>query len=299
MAPTPGNEVFALVFAFGSALSFSTASVVFARFSKEISSAWMNTFKAVVCLVLMLLAVLVTRQWAPMSGGVVGALLGSGAIGLGVGDLFLLAAYAHMGASRTLMVFGFQPLLIGIASAPLFGQTVAPLQAVAICFFILCLFLLSFERYRRDGRWEIRGLAFALIGVTLDNSGVLLSRWSFENAPGLESFQANVVRTVGALLVFAIYSRLKPIGLVRHFRALSPRDRLLVLTAAFFGTFLSLSFYLFAVKNGHLASVSAVVLTGPVLAAAVECAVQKRTPSPSLVGGMLCLFAGMGIAFFA
>lgn len=290
-------QALALVAAFGSSLSFSTASVVFARFSREISSPWMNTMKASVAAVAFAIVLLLSGTWVPLDQRSGLALLTSGAIGLGIGDLFLLSAYARIGVSRTLMVFSFQPLLIGFASALIFGQDVGTARAIAILFFIACLFLLSFERYRSEGHWEIRGLVFALIGVGLDNSGVILSRWAFDQSQVLEPQQANLVRIAGALAVFAVFSLVKPIGLVKHFIALKPRDRALALGAPLVGTFLSLSLYLFAVKNGHLATVSAIVLSGPVLAALIESIVQKKPPSRYLIGGLLCLFLGMGLVF--
>lgn len=287
----------ALLAAFGSALSFSTASVAFTRFSREISSAWMNVVKAGVCWIAVSLVLLLSARTALPPAPSLGAFLGSGALGLGIGDLFLLAAFARIGASRTLMVFGFQPLLIGVASAALFGQSIGGARWIAIGFFMACLFLVSFERYRRDGHWELRGLAFALTGVVLDNTGVLLTRWGFDLDPATDPMTANWIRTSGALLVFFTWSFVRPINVRRGFAALAPRARGLAVLASLGGTFLSLSLYMFAVKNGHLASISAIVLSGPVLAATVESITQKKPPSRFLLGALVCLFAGMGVVF--
>lgn len=293
----PSLQILALIAAFGSALAFSTASIAFARFSKEISSPWMNAVKSSVAVTAFALVLLIGRIWGPLTPESAIALVVSGALGLGIGDLFLLSAYAHIGVSRTLMVFGFQPLLVGLASSVLFGQEIGPRRATAILFFVACLFLLSLERYKKEGHWEVRGLLYALLGVALDNSGVILTRWGFEHSDNLDPMQANFVRILGALAVFAVFSFFRPIGIVKHFRTLKPRDKALALSAPLAGTFLSLALYLFAVKNGHLASVSAIVLSGPVLAATLESAIQRKPPSRYVLGGLLCLFIGMGIVF--
>src|SRR5688572_5411471 len=130
------------ILALGSSLCFATASVVFARFTRETSSAWMNTYKALICLLALALTLLLTSTWNPVAQGPMAALLASGALGLGIGDLFLLLAFARIGASRTLLLFGFQPVILGVGASFLFGQPVEPRQALSIFFFMLCLFIL-------------------------------------------------------------------------------------------------------------------------------------------------------------
>lgn len=291
-------ENLALFAALGSALFFASASVVFARYSSQISVLWMNTFKAFVC-ALGVAVVLVFKGLSPITPRSLVILFSSGALALGIGDLFLLTAFARMGAARTLMLFGFQPVLIGVGSALFFGQPIGPERAIAIVFFMVCLFLLSFERYRTEGHWEIRGLLFAMAGVVLDNIGVLMTRWGFEQSPDLDPLQANLIRSLGALSVFAAISCLRPVYLWKNWKILPVPQRSLVAFAAFFGTSVSLSFYMFAVKNGHLASVSGVILTGPVFSAIIECIMKRKLPSWYLVGGLLCLLTGMGIALSA
>lgn len=287
------NASLAAILALGSSLCFATASVAFARFSREISSVWMNTFKAIVCFIALGLCLLLTATWDELPTPSALALFSSGALGLGVGDLFLLAAFARIGASRTLLLFGFQPVILGVGAAFLFGQPLQAGQAVAILFFMLCLFILSFERYKLDGHWEIKGLIFALTGVLLDNSGVLMTRWAFDHATNLDPFQANFFRVGGALIFFAAFALIRPFPLVKPFLNLHIKDRTLVILASLGGTFLSLGLYLNALKIGHLASISAIVLSGPIFSAILECVLQRKAPSRSLVLAFGCLFVGM------
>lgn len=292
------RETTALLAAAAASLCFSSASVLFARYTRLLSSVWMNTVKALVCWTALAVTVLLFGLWSVPAPASITGLAISGALGLGIGDLFLLSAFARLGASRTLMLFGFQPVLVGVGAALLFHQPVEPARAMGILFFILCLFLLSFERYKKDGHWELTGLLFALLGVVLDNVGVLMTRWSFEQSPELNPFTANLFRTSGALAVFALYSLFRPLGLREGFTRLPRTDRGLVVLASFCGSFLSLGFYLHAVKTGHLASISGLTLSGPLFAALIECLIQKKWPSPYLIAGLSCLFAGMGLVFF-
>ena len=67
------------------------------------------------------------------------------------------------------------------------------------------------------------------------------------------------------------------------------KDRSIVTAAGFFGTFLSLSFYLMAIQKGHLAAVSAVAGTAPLFAMMIEVGLGKRK---------FTAYLGAGLAFF-
>lgn len=255
----------------------------------------MNTFKALVSGVLFAASVVIFGLWSPLSLDVVAALVISGTLGLAIGDIFLLNAYIRMGAARTLILFGFQPLFLGAAAHWLFNQPMSGLRFLAILFFMACLFTFSLEKYRQEGHWEIRGLVFALVGVLFDNSGVLLSRWAFDQVPNMTAFQANLFRCSGAVFFFAVMALVRPIHFRSQWRALSPRARKLALVSAFLGTYLSLFLYLTAIKIGHLASISALGVAGPIITSAMECAYYQRAPSRYLLTALLFFMMGFAL----
>jgi drug/metabolite transporter (DMT)-like permease len=305
----------------GATLSFSSASLVFAKFSRSVSVLWMNTAKASVALALLCLTLpllwavngsfalftLGSGTWVPPSEITTYALLLSGVIGLGIGDLFLLDAFIRIGVSRTLMLYGFQPLLLGIGAALLFDQSFDLHRLVAIAFLIGCLLVFSIERYRETRSWEFRGLIMATIGVSMDTAGVLLTRFAFEKSPYTQPLEGHLVRCIGALLSYAVIAafiharrrargsteRTPVIGLVTNFLRLDLKSRGLLLLGCFGGTYLSLCLYLTAIQIGHLASLAAIAITGPMFAALLESIIQRKRPSRYLViafGLFLCGF---------
>jgi DME family drug/metabolite transporter len=280
--------------ALASAACFSSASLIFAEVSRRVSSLWMNAIKAAVAWVFFGLAV-GWLGWADIDAKVGLALLASGVLGLAVGDIFLLTAYARMGAARTLILFGFQPLFIGVAAHFLFGQEITWLRGLAVVFFLACLFVFSLERFRQDGRWEIYGLVAALVGVLFDNCGVLLTRWSFEQVTELNAFQANWIRCSGALIFFLLFGSVAKIELVKGWQQLQPKMRWLALFSSFLGTFMSLVLYLTAVKIGHLASLAALGLAGPLISSGLECAYNRKWPSRYLLVALFFFLCGFGI----
>ncbi len=308
-----GSNYLPYLLTLGATLSFSSASLVFARFSRRVSVLWMNTTKAAIafallCLTLPVIWIFTGTFTAPSLLSAVFLLL-SGAVGLGIGDLFLLDAFIRIGVSRTLMLYGFQPLILGVGAALFFDQTFDSHRLIAIAFLIGCLVIFSLERYRETRTWEIRGLVMAIIGVSLDTGGVLLTRYAFEDSPATRPLEGHLIRCVGALLAYAVLAaaihllrRAKKldtkqpvIGLIANFQNFDSRSRALLLLGCFGGTYLSLCLYLTAIQIGHLASISAIAITGPMFAALLEALINKRKPSWYLVSAFVLFLGGFAV----
>jgi len=206
-------EQLALFLALGATLSFGTASLFFRHFSKRASVLWVNTLKALVALTLLVPTLVVLRfwdlgplssSWSPPSVNSIQLLLTSGAIGLGVGDLFLLAAFLRLGVSRTLMLYGFQPLFLALAGFILFNQALDFKQFFALTTLIACVVVFSLEarslklKSPSDANGRGLGLVFGLIGVSMDSSGVILTRLALEQSQSMHSLEAHWILCLGA-----------------------------------------------------------------------------------------------------
>jgi len=255
---------------------FASASLVFTHFSKRTNVYWVNMFKAMVALVAGLVAMIFLDDLTWTKGQIYFVL--SGMIGLLVADVFLLKAFLLLGPGRSLVLFGFQPLFIGITAYYLFGQTMTLMQLVSIFFLLACLFVFSLENKRMYKSWGIKGLAFALIAIILDGVGLLLSKAGFE-ASQTHFIQANMIRSVGAFVGFYILSFFISFPLVFTYKKLSLKEKYIISIGCFFGTFLALSLYMWAIDIGHLASLTAITVTSPFMAAALEAVINKKMPS--------------------
>lgn len=282
------------IFALSANLCFSISTIYFAHYSARITSVWMNTVKAMVSLVFFILVVLATQTFTLLPWQTVAYLLTSGFIGLGCGDLFLLNGFVMLGPARTLVLFSFQPIIFLFTDSLIFGEVLKWNNIVAVFIFILCLVLFSTEHYRRTRTWNILGLAMAIAGVALDGTGVFFTKNAFHHSVGLDSTYANVIRNLGALSFYFIYSFFKPIDLVKKFIPLNKQDKMKVFLFSFLGTFLSLFFYLKAIKLGRLSIVTAISITSPLFATFFESAINKRAPSKTL---LLCLVLFIGSYF--
>lgn len=305
-----------------STLTFSSSSLIFATYSRRVSVLWMNAAKAFVALVFVSLTVPILLSmagplsaWVPPTTTATMALFISGAIALGIGDLFLLDAFVRIGVSRTLMLYGFQPIFLGLVGSLALGQTFALdiFRVVAIATLIGCLLIFSLERYRQTQSWELRGLAMAVIGVSMDSIGVLLTRYAFDQSPHTQPLEGHFIRCLGALFAYAMVAlfihgrrriqgsedRTPVVGLISNFLRFDGRSRALLILGCFGGTFLSLCFYLTAIQIGHLASISAITITGPMFAALLESVVHRHRPSRYLLCAFALFIAGFTLLLFA
>lgn len=286
------NENLAIFLALASTLLFSSASIVFAEYSRRVSVIWMNCFKAFVAFVVLIPTVPLLADWSMPEPKALAGFMTSGLVGLNIADLFLLSAFVRLGAARTLILFGFTPLMVGIGAFYLFDQPFAPSKLVAVLFLIGCLFTLSLESYKKEKRWELSGLAFALIGVALDACGILITRASYAASPDVAPVEGHFWRCVGALIGFALMSFYQPINLKAGFMQWPARTRTLLVVASVGGAFLSLLLYMTAIKIGHLASIAGIAITGPMFATILESIAKRKPPSAYLIVAFIFFACG-------
>ena len=290
------NEV--LLYALGANFFFALGSQFFTFFSRKVGSNWMNWFKAAFAQVGFCLFLFATNgfHWVGLQAFL--ALIASGVIGLGAGDIFLLLAFKEMGAGRTLMLFAFQPLIMGGAGYYLFDQQIDFYRFLAIFFFILCVLIFSVESFKEKKDWGLKGISFAMLGMLLDATGVVITRKMFDGNTELSPMLTNFYRTLGALILFQVMNAIKPIHFFTPLKSFSGREKAGVLFGALSGTFISLSLYLSAVQKANLASLSGVAITSTIFSAIFECLWHRKLPSKYLIAAFICFAFGMRILLF-
>ncbi len=275
--------------AVGANLAFSTASMVFSHFARKFNSMWMNQVKVAIALLAFSIALVTTSHWIEISWTSATLLLLSGFAGLCIGDIFLFRAFAALGAGRTLVLYSFQPLLLGVYGFFFLGQFFTINQTLAVVCMMICIFIFMFERNKLTGSWDLRNFFWAFLGICLDAFGVMLTRSSYELTPNLETFQVNVIRCIGAIIGFILINPKSYIGVTKDVIALPNRDKTMLIGSCIAGTFLSLTLYLAALKYAHVGTLTAISITGPVWVAILESIYHRRLPSRLLL---------MAFAFF-
>ena len=279
-------------------LSFAVGSQFFTHYSKKFSSIWMNAFKAVVAGFCFLLTVVVTTGFHHIEFYTFLIFFISGFIGLGIGDIFLLKAFERIGPGRTLVIFGFHPVIVGILSFIILSQKLESNKIWSILFFIICLIIFSYENFKKNKRREILGLVYAFAGMAFDAGGVLITRYAFDLNTNITAFEGNFYRCIGAMVSFLIIRGFSPFQFRSRFKSLSNKSRIYVILGALFGTYISLSLYLYAIQtSSNLAIISAISITSVIFSSVIECVWDKKLPSKYLLLAFVFFFIGMLFLF--
>lgn len=289
----------AYIYALSANLCFSVGVQFFTHYTRSLSSSWVNCYKALTAALLFGLTVAFFGGFHPIAMASIGLFFLSGALGLGTADVFMLKSFALMGPGRTMMIYGFQPLIIGVISYLLFGQVPDTSRLAAIFFFIICLFIFSLESFRKHGHWNMRAIVFALSAVIFDAVGVVITRYTFDINTGIATTEGNFYRALGAILFFIVLSFVRPFYFFSKARTLGTSGIAWVTVGSIMGTFLSLFLYLNALRHApSLAAVSGIAITGTIFAAAFECIIEKKPPSKYLAVSFVFFLIGMKFLLF-
>lgn len=278
--------------------SFALGSQFFTHYSRRFSSTWMNTYKAVVAATCFLTTILLTDGFAATEFSNMIWFFVSGFIALGFGDIFLLLAFTKMGPGRTMVLFGFHPVIVGILSYILFDQALDYQKLWGIVFFIGCLLTFSYETFRKHGQWEFKGISFAFLGMLLDAVGVIITRHAFDSNINIGQFEGNFYRCIGALFCYLLVRKITPFDFRKNFKSLNKKSIFYVTIGAFLGTFLSLACYLEAIKTAHLASIAAISITSVIFSASIECLWERKWPTKYLWISFIWFAIGMKFLIF-
>jgi drug/metabolite transporter (DMT)-like permease len=156
-------------------------------------------------------------------------------------------------------------------------------QTLSVICMVICIFIFMLERNKITGSWDMKSFIWAFLGISLDAIGIMLTREAYESNLGLQTFQVNVIRCIGALSGFLLISPKSYMYVTKDFLALRKREMSLVIGSAICGCFLSLTMYLAALKYAHMGTLTAIAITGPVWVSLLECLYRRRLPNIYLV----------------
>ena len=285
--------------AIGANLTFSTASMFFSVFSKRFNPIWMGTVKVTFAMLAFIIAMLLSGQTNSVPLPALALLFFSGLGGLCGGDIFLFKAFTTLGAGRTLVMFSFEPLMLGLYGYFFLGQIFTVNQILAVMCMVVCIYIFMLERNRETGSWDFKSFMWAFTGITLDAVGVMMTRSAFEISPGLETFQVNVIRCAGALVGFLIISPKIFLQFPKDIWNFNLRDKFIIIGVSVGGCFISLALYLAALKYAHVGTLTAISITGPVWVAILDSLYYKRWPNRYLVGAFAFFLMGFYLMVIA
>lgn len=270
--------------AIGANLAYSSSSMVFSIYARKFNPGWINQVNVTIAGIAFFIAMLISRSYVELNLTAIAFLLLSGFAGLCVGDIFVFRAFTTLGPARSLILYSFQPLLVGVYGYFFLGQVFTSNQTIAVICMMICVFIFMLERNKTTGSWDIRSFVWAGLGISLDAISIMLSREAYEVAPNLEAFQTNFIRCIGAIIAFILISPKSYQVITNDFKVLPKKEISLISGAAFCGCFLSLSMYMTALKFAHVGTLTSISITGPVWVSLLESLYHRKMPNIFLLG---------------
>lgn len=205
-------QVLGLVAATTAASFWAVSVVMYRRVGTVMPPVMLNMTKGLAAVAI--LATVVGLDWwgrgtVPweMSAQMVGLMALSGVIGIGLGDTLFFAGLNRMGSRRMLLLFTINPALTVVVAWALLGEPLTYWQLLGIAVTCGGVAWVIAERAsgKSDGHVDALGLVYGLGAATCQATGVLLSRYVFDQGEMTSAASALLRLAAGSLvLVFCL-----------------------------------------------------------------------------------------------
>ncbi|NPA90893.1 MAG: DMT family transporter [Chloroflexi bacterium] len=227
-----------------------------------------------------------------------GYLLLSGAVGMGLGDAFMLSAFVCLGPRMTLLILNLSPVLATVAAWVLFQEHLSLEQLMAIGLVLGGVSWVVLERGEaneegeRPLRYPIRGIIYAVIAAVVGTIGTLLAKQGLRL--GLPPISGSMVRLFGGMLVTWVWTTLSG-QFWATWRAFLSRPRAFLFTAlgVLIGPVLGMTLMLVAMNLVPLGIATTLASLAPVLILPIGRWIFKERISGQAIVGTLLATAGV------
>ena len=199
--------------ALAAALCWTLASGLWRRLPTSLSAGQLNLLKNGLA-VLLILPLMVGRPWQASSASL-WMLVGSGVLGIAVGDSLYFAALRRLGTRRTLTLDAGGPGVTAVAGMVWLAEVPQALQWLGLALITAALVLVALQGPADLAESRVPeqrlGVLMALGALLCGSGGALLSRAALR-AGGLDPLQSALVRLLAAAVVLLPLLRRLPLG---------------------------------------------------------------------------------------
>ncbi|WMN59304.1 DMT family transporter [Pseudoalteromonas xiamenensis] len=289
------GESVALIAAF----SWAFSTYLYKQFSHQLSAFELNVSKGVLASLLMLSVILVTQDMAlPSQPQTWLWLIFSGVIGIAVGDSAYFAALKLLGPARTLVVESLAPMFVVLINYVFFSVNLSVQSYLAITLTTLGVVIALYPDDKHDvmPKSYLMGITFALTAAFCQALGMVLTKQAVSYGE-YSTWWAALIRLLSGTVVIGML-----IALLRHhslLNALSLRgvsNKIWLVVAIFFGTFLGVWLQFIAVKFTDPAIAQTLFATSPLIVMTIAFCQGNRLTRSMVIGGLLA-FSGVVLIF--
>lgn len=189
----------------------------------------------------------------------------SGIVGFVIGDIFLFEAYVRIGTRITLLLMSLSPVLTGLLSYFIFGESLEPLAIVGIALTLAGIAVVILTRGEKNNlklRVDSYGVFCGLMGAVGQSVGLILSKQGMGDYDPFAATQVRIIASiVGFILLFLIGNHWQKLRVLLDDR----QSARLTAAGALFGPVLGVGFSLLAIQNAPAAVAAAIMSIMPVL----------------------------------
>jgi drug/metabolite transporter (DMT)-like permease len=264
------------------ALIWAIASVIYTHLGRQLSPLVLNLVKGAMALVLLIATLGLQQSLFPtVSPTVLGLLLVSGAVGIGLGDTAYFAALNAIGARRTLVMESLSPPLAALLALGFLQEQLVGMAWAGIAMTIAGVLWVVLERIPRqtvDGRKGYSpalGLLWGGLAALGQASGAVMSRAALAET-AIDPLWSTLVRLVAGILVLLVWVGWQPRSLVELKLLRSWRVFAIVLVTAFFSTYLGIWLQQTSLKYAPTGIAQALSATSPLFVLPITAALGER-----------------------
>lgn len=229
-------------------------------------------------------------------------LFASGVIGYFITDLMLFQAYVWLGARESMVIMTLSPVATAIFSYFLFAERLKPMQMLGILLTILGVITMvvggkKIKGGENEERQKTKGMTFAILASIMQSVSFLLAKFALESTGPVST---NLLRNVGGLMAFILYSFVIKRNAKAHFKAFkNPKWLALLFLAAMLGPVIGMSSQMKAFTLAPVGIVTTITQTTPILLLPVDKFILKKKITASSLLGTFISIIGVAILFLA
>jgi len=288
--------------ALGTAACWATGSNLFAVAGRRVGSVVLNRMRIVMAMVLLSLALLITRgspwpHWAtPMQFGVLAL---SGLIGFVFGDTWYFRSLVILGPGRAALFTSVTPVFTAAIAWPLLHEHPGPMALLGMAMIAAGVTWVLSGRHdnqidHAEGSVAV-GILAGFLGSLGQSGGYVLSKIALRT--GIDPLPATVIRITAACVgiwTIAVFQG----AAAKSFAALRDRKASwFMFGGAFFGPFLGVTLSLVALVTVEAAVAASITAISPILAMLIASRVHGERITLRSMGGAVIAVAGVIVLF--
>lgn len=281
------GEVAALVAAF----LWAVATMIFGRVGRQLSPLTLNLTKGAIALGLLSLTLWVGQiSRLGLSPGAIALLLGSGVIGIGLGDTAYFNALNHLGARRVLLMETLAPPIAAMQALILLQETLTSAAWVGIALTLGGVSWVISERVPGLAPTKTlqQGVMFGLLAAGGQATGAVMSRAALAGT-SVDPLWSTLLRLVGGMAIMLgllrsrgpIYPQLHPLKSWRLIGCLA--------IAAFLGTYLAIWLQQTSLKYAPTGIAQSLSSTSPLFILPIAALMGERVTLRAVLGVLVAL----------